>query len=872
MPGAGKTIMVSIVIDYLYNRYRNDNSVGTAYLYCNFRRQDEQKPVDLLACLLKQLLSDLPNIPMSVRRLYENHKDTKTRPSFDEISKELHSMVGAYSKCFIVVDALDECQVSEGGRRKFLSELLGLQTKIGANLFTTSRFIPEITKVFEGKAVWKEIYASEKDVRRYLDGYMTRLPSFVLRSLDLQEEIKTKIVEAVKGMFLLAQLHLDSLIGTRSTKALQKALQKLPKGSKAYDQAYKDAIDRIEGQIANSRELAKQILSWITYARRPLTTLELQHALAVEIGETELDEENFSDIKDMISVCAGLVTVDEESDIIRLVHYTTQEYFERTRREWLPDAETSITNTCVTYLSFSTFQSGFCASDEEFEARLQSNPLYDYAARHWGHHLREVSDTQYQIPEFLDNEAQVSASSQVMMALGNRYVNHSQYVPKQMRGIHLTAYFGLTRLTDILLDHGHSPDCKESSNRMPLSYAAENGHEAVVRLLMTRDDVEADSRDQYGRTPLSLAAENGHEAVVRLLMTRDDVKADSRDQYRRMPLSLAAENGHEAVVRLLMTQDNVKADSRAQYGQTPLWWAARNGHEAVVRLLLTQDDVEADLRDRYSRISRTPLSLAAENGHEAVVRLLMMRDDVKADLRNRDGQTPLSLAARNGHEAVVRLLMTRDDVKADSRNRDGQTPLSWAARNGHEAVVRLLVTRDDVKADSRGPDSRTPLSLAAENGHEAVVRLLVKRDDVEADSRDQDGQTPLWWAVWPWWAVRNGPEAVVRLLLMRDDVEADSRGPDGRTPLSLAAKNGHEAVVRLLVERDDVEADSRDQYGWTPLRWAAGNGHEAVVRLLMARDDVEADSRDQYGWTPLQLAARSGHEAVVRLLVAAGRH
>ena len=202
MPGAGKTIMVSIVIDYLYNRYRNDNSVGTAYLYCNFRRQDEQKPVDLLACLLKQLLSDLPNIPMSVRRLYENHKDTKTRPSFDEISKELHSMVGAYSKCFIVVDALDECQVSEGGRRKFLSELLGLQTKIGANLFTTSRFIPEITKVFEGKAVWKEIYASEKDVRRYLDGYMTRLPSFVLRSLDLQEEIKTKIVEAVKGMYV----------------------------------------------------------------------------------------------------------------------------------------------------------------------------------------------------------------------------------------------------------------------------------------------------------------------------------------------------------------------------------------------------------------------------------------------------------------------------------------------------------------------------------------------------------------------------------------------------------------------------------------------------------------------------------------------
>ena len=45
----------------------------------------------------------------------------------------------------------------------------------------------------------------------------------------------------------------------------------------------------------------------------------------------KLDEENLPEIEDMVSVCAGLVTIDEESNIIRLVHYTTQEYFERTQ-------------------------------------------------------------------------------------------------------------------------------------------------------------------------------------------------------------------------------------------------------------------------------------------------------------------------------------------------------------------------------------------------------------------------------------------------------------------------------------------------------------------------------------------------------------
>jgi hypothetical protein len=164
--------------------------------------------------------------------------------------------------------------------------------------------------------------------------------------------------------FLLAQLHLDSLVGRRSPKAIRIALEKLPQGSEAYDHAYKEAMERIEGQVSDSQELARQVLAWITCARRPLTTLELRHALAVEIGGSKLDEENLPEIEDMLSVCAGLVTVDEESDIIRLVHYTTQEYFERTQKDWFSDAQRDIAITCITYLLFDTFETGFCPTDE----------------------------------------------------------------------------------------------------------------------------------------------------------------------------------------------------------------------------------------------------------------------------------------------------------------------------------------------------------------------------------------------------------------------------------------------------------------------------------------------------------------------------
>ncbi|PVH67388.1 ankyrin [Cadophora sp. DSE1049] len=128
---------------------------------------------------------------------------------------------------------------------------------------------------------------------------------------------------------------------TISPGSIRTAMKKFPSGSEAYDYAYKDAMERIAGKLSDE-ELAKQFLSWITCAKRPLTTSELEHALAVEPEESQLGKENLCRVEDMVSVCAGLVTVDEESNIIRLVHYPTQEYFKRTQKRRFPNAETDI--------------------------------------------------------------------------------------------------------------------------------------------------------------------------------------------------------------------------------------------------------------------------------------------------------------------------------------------------------------------------------------------------------------------------------------------------------------------------------------------------------------------------------------------------
>ena len=45
------------------------------------------------------------------------------------------------------------------------------------------------------------------------------------------------------------------------------------------------------------------------------------------------------------------------------------------------------------------------------------------------------------------------------------------------------------------------------------------GHEVVVKLLLQRKGIHVNTRDDYWNyTPLDYAADNGHEAVVRLLL------------------------------------------------------------------------------------------------------------------------------------------------------------------------------------------------------------------------------------------------------------------------------------------------------------------------------------------------------------------
>lgn len=135
----------------------------------------------------------------SVKTLYEHHKDRRTHPSFEEISKVLFSVVADCSRSFIIIDALDDAYFPIEAVRSYYRRSSPFSLRLEQTSLRLSRFIPEIEKEFKGSILLK-IRASAEYIQRYLDDRMLLLPPFVVRSLELQKEIKTEIVKAVDGM------------------------------------------------------------------------------------------------------------------------------------------------------------------------------------------------------------------------------------------------------------------------------------------------------------------------------------------------------------------------------------------------------------------------------------------------------------------------------------------------------------------------------------------------------------------------------------------------------------------------------------------------------------------------------------------------
>jgi hypothetical protein len=230
---------------------------------------------------------------------------------------------------------------------------------------------------------------------------------------------------------------------------------------------------------------------------------ELKHALAIEIGSHKFNDTKVTEIKKVTSYCCGLVVVDEQTDDVRLVHYTAHEYFENIWETWFPRIYEVITDSCLTYLSYDAFEENRVYSMVEVQEILSNYPFYAYSVQNWGIHFREHPGNQSMALKYLQNKAITFPSGSLR---SSRFLGYRELPESGEKGEHIAAFFGLEHLMGILLEtRPNNIEAEDDIGCTPLHLAADRGHETLVKLLLdNRANIE--SSDKIGTTPLYLAA------------------------------------------------------------------------------------------------------------------------------------------------------------------------------------------------------------------------------------------------------------------------------------------------------------------------------------------------------------------------------
>ena len=188
------------------------------------------------------------------------------------------------------------------------------------------------------------------------------------------------------------------LSGRVTRKRFLAALVKLPE---TRDDIYATVMKRIASQDEERQKIASTALTWITYAKKRLNVDQLLHAIAVNLDSEieDIETDDLIDVELLLSSCLGLVVLNKEDGIVRLVHYTTQDYLEKKFPKL--DANTSIAKTSMTYLDFvvdlsSTSKERKSHSYQAIMKKMQNldekYKLAVYAVNYLGAHVREGNE------------------------------------------------------------------------------------------------------------------------------------------------------------------------------------------------------------------------------------------------------------------------------------------------------------------------------------------------------------------------------------------------------------------------------------------------------------------------------------------------
>ncbi|KAK4202169.1 NACHT domain-containing protein [Triangularia verruculosa] len=398
IPGAGKSVLASVIIDEI----RDKNHGLVSFFYCKSQNTERGSFVPIIKSLLHQLIEQQRDLtPYYYDVLGEKgevplHSEKLCKQLFQEMLLQTSSTAQLY----LVMDGLDECPDKD--REKITQLLIETVNNCDSKcpgkvrllmLSRNERDIERRLLTHFGTPTKLDSDHLRQDIKRYIDYRAGRVyekfskPGTAGLTPEDRDCIKRDVLNKTEDMFLYAKLVMENLEAQPSLESLREELHpsRFPKG---LEQAYARTMERVK-RNPNKAEaaLAHRILSLMICSIRPLRWREVQAAISIDCDAQQFQSSRrpVVHIKD---ICGSLITILDSGDRIEFVHATAVYYIvDQNNYIMRMSAQRAMTSLCLQYLSFQCFLPG---SEEANRVKWISEGYYafqDYAIAHWTHHV-----------------------------------------------------------------------------------------------------------------------------------------------------------------------------------------------------------------------------------------------------------------------------------------------------------------------------------------------------------------------------------------------------------------------------------------------------------------------------------------------------
>ncbi|KAK0610015.1 hypothetical protein B0T17DRAFT_125016 [Bombardia bombarda] len=462
--GAGKTVLMSAVIDNLTSEVAKDPAANCVVTYYYFARSRGCTSYDACFSLLAQLCKK-KSIPLPRHFADAKAEDPNERIGDDDeksmsgvrlgnLVASILSLQWRFRGIYICLDGLEECD----DILTLFEVLFRLSSMEKVRLFMTARpsIMNQGIQIGIGRNGMKVSLEEHNgtDIRDYLQVFMRKHTSL----LDIIGEkacpdFLSKLVEASGKNFLSAIAQVTQLDRFITNAEVMKYLQEPPP---TFTEVFSLVLSHLSDQSPQMFCLAKRVFYWLSVARRPLDIREIQQAVAVELGASGGTVHTSLDIEDptrlppsslIVKACKGFVHIDTKSDLIFTTPPSLPFYLYQFNDEFAREAREYAAVSCISLLQSKALSHGTFKSQTEYDKMQKSLPFANYVSQNWGVHLDQSEEETVNLvtTELLENEKLLETLSQLLHVSSHTKSSqrYDQY-PTGFGNRHFASYFGLT--------------------------------------------------------------------------------------------------------------------------------------------------------------------------------------------------------------------------------------------------------------------------------------------------------------------------------------------------------------------------------------------------------------------------------------------